>query len=109
MSRFQYQKQSKKTSGFVLSICVFLVVLILFMNGISSVSESTKKRQKEALDHALSRSITYCYAVEGAYPESLEYLKTNYGLTYDENLFFVDYKASGSNIFPDVTIIEKEE
>ena len=53
------------------------------------------------------RNITYCYAVEGAYPESLDYLKENYGLTYDENLFFVDYHIDGSNIFPDITIIER--
>jgi hypothetical protein len=36
-------------------------------------------------------------------------LKENYGLTYDEDLFFVDYQTIGSNILPDVTIIEKEE
>ena len=45
--------------------------------------------------------------MEGAYPESLEYLKENYGLIYDEDLFFVDYKVEGSNILPDITIIEK--
>ena len=34
-------------------------------------------------------------------------LKAHYGLTYDENLFFVDYQTVGANIYPDVTIIEK--
>ncbi len=53
------------------------------------------------------RSITHCYAVEGTYPSSLEYLKENYGLTYDETVFFVDYQTIGSNILPDVTIIER--
>ena len=53
------------------------------------------------------RSITYCYSVEGAYPESLDYLRDNYGLYYDEDMFFVDYRVSGSIILPDITIIEK--
>jgi hypothetical protein len=46
--------------------------------------------------------------VEGKYPESLDYLKEHYGLTYNEDLFFVDYRVSGSNILPDVTIIERK-
>ncbi len=55
------------------------------------------------------RSIANCYALEGEYPESLEYIKENYGLVYDEDRFFVDYRVSGSNIMPDVTIIDIKE
>jgi len=93
MSRFQYKKTTHKPSGFLLSVCVFLAVLTLFIQGLSSLSDST--------------SVTYCYTVEGAYPESLDYLKDNYGLTYDEDVFYVDYRVIGSNILPDITIIEK--
>ena len=60
----------------------------------------------DSLEEALNRSITYCYAVEGAYPESLEYLTKHYGLTYDHDRFFVDYHVSGANLYPDVTILE---
>lgn len=109
MVRFQQQKQPHTYRKLILSVCLFLVFLLLFYEGIFSLSENTKRRQKENLENALNRSITYCYAVEGVYPESLDYLKKNYGLTYDENRFFVDYKILGANILPDVTIIEKGE
>lgn len=108
MTRFGYRKQPLKPFGFFLSVCLFVLILFLFAQGISSFSEDTKRRQKESLTNALMRNITYCYAVEGAYPESLDYLKENYGLTYNEDLFFVDYKIIGSNILPDITIIERE-
>ena len=39
----------------------------------------------------------------------LEYLKEHYGLIYNEDLFFVDYRLQGANIFPDVTIIPRGE
>ena len=107
MSRFQYKKQSKKPSGFLLSVCVFLAILIIFTQGLASLSESTARRQRESLENAITRSVTYCYTVEGAYPENLDYLKEHYGLTYDEDAFFVDYRVVGSNILPDITIIEK--
>lgn len=107
MSRFQYKKQPHKPSGFLLSLGVFLAVLIIFIQGLSSLSDSTMRRQKESLENAITRSVTYCYTVEGAYPENLDYLKDNYGLTYDEEVFFVDYRVIGSNVLPDITIIEK--
>lgn len=107
MSRFQYQKQSHNPSGFLLSVCVFLAVTVIFVQGLSSLSDSTKRRQKESLENAITRSVTYCYAVEGVYPENLDYLKKNYGLAYDEDSFFVDYHVVGSNVLPDITIIEK--
>ncbi len=108
MNRFVYRKQPRHIPRFLLSVCVFLFIIGLFLQGIVSVSESTRKRQRESLENAITRSITYCYTVEGAYPESLDYLKENYGLTYDEDLFFGDYRIIGSNILPDVTIIERE-
>ena len=98
MSRFQYQKESRHMPRFLLSVCVFLAILLLFFQ---------RRRQKESLENALMRSITYCYTIEGAYPESLDYLKEHYGLVYDEDLFFVDYRVSGSNILPDITVIER--
>ena len=62
---------------------------------------------KESLTQALNRDITYCYATTGRYPESLEAIKKDYGLIYDDSLFFVDYRTQGSNIYPEVTIIER--
>ena len=55
------------------------------------------------------RNITACYATEGRYPESLAYLKEKSGLSYDEKTFFVDYIVRGSNLRPEVTIIERKE
>lgn len=107
MKRFSYRRQSRSVPKFLFSLCAFLLILLLFMQGISSLSDSTARRQKESLEDAIMHDITYCYTIEGTYPESLEYLKENYGLTYDEDLFFVDYRVSGSNILPDVTIIER--
>lgn len=109
MKRFVYRKQKDSRTRMLLSACLFLVVILVFFQGISSISAGTRKRQRESLENAIMRSVTHCYAVEGTYPADLEYLRENYGLTYDENLFFVDYRTIGSNILPDITIIEKEE
>ena len=109
MARFQYGKKLHPYRKAVLSACAFLLIAGIFYGSVSSLSASTRKRQRESLENALTRSVTYCYAVEGSYPKSLEYLKEHYGLRYDEDLFFVDYRPTGGNLLPDITIIEKGE
>lgn len=107
MRRFQYKPAAGGSRKMVFSIIVFIAVLSAFMGGLSSLSDNTLSRQKESLENALMRSITYCYIEEGAYPESLDYLREHYRFVYDEDLFYVDYHAAGANILPDFTIIEK--
>ena len=94
-----------KNTIYALPLILFIVIGILFVNGVSSVSETTLSKQKESLETALHRSISQCYAVEGIYPPSLSYIEENYGLTYDKELFHIDYQPFSSNIFPDVTIL----
>lgn len=104
--RFQTEKKSRSQLRLLLSVSVFTVIFLCFYLGIQSLSADTDRRQRDSLEEALNRSITYCYAVEGAYPESLEYLTKHYGLIYDHDRFFVDYRVSGANLYPDVTILE---
>ncbi len=91
-----------------MSLLCFIVIITVFIYGISKVSSRTDSQALETLQNAVSRDIVRCYAIEGVYPENLEYLKDHYGLTYDESRFVVDYQPLGQNILPDVTIIDKE-
>ena len=47
-----------------------------------------------------------CYSLEGSYPATLEQLLEKYPLTYDRQRFTVDYRLQGSNILPQITILE---
>ena len=94
-----------KNAIYALPLILFIIISVLFVNGVSSVSETTLDKQRESLETALHRSISQCYAVEGLYPPSLSYIEENYGLIYDKKLFYVDYQPFSSNIFPDITII----
>ncbi len=93
---------------FHLSYLAYIGLFALFLYGVSSVGRTTVDKQEESLRTAMQRDITHCYAVEGFYPPSLEYIEEHYGLTYDKDRFFVDYQPIGSNIVPNVTIIRKE-
>lgn len=98
----KYQDKSAKTKYLYL---LLPIILVCFFYLINSVDRETVEKQRESLEIAINKDILHCYAVEGYYPPSLDYLKTHYGLTYDEDLFFIDYQPIGSNIRPDVTIL----
>lgn len=107
-NRFEQNKINPLTNlVYLLPLLGFIALFILFYRGISSVSDTNTAKQMESLQNALNRSITQCYAVEGAYPPNLAYIREHYGLIYDEDLFYVDYQPIGSNIMPDVTILLK--
>lgn len=88
-----------------LFLIIFAIIIILFFVALSHFGTANTQKQKESLENAIDRCIVECYALEGTYPPSLEYMEEHYGLTYNDDTFFVDYQAIGGNIRPDVTII----
>ena len=78
MARFQMEKEQHPWRRMLLSAAVFLCFLGLFLAGVDSVSESTRRRQRESLETAIANGITYCYAMDGEYPQSLEELAARY-------------------------------
>ena len=87
------------------SLVLFASIAALFFFAVDATGKSSISKQQQSLENALSRDIVQCYAIEGRYPPSLEYLEQHYGLTYDKNTFFVDYIPIAANLYPDVTVI----
>lgn len=112
MARFAYGdahggSRKKRWMGY-LPILFFVGVIALFTFATNILSQGTTSRQRESLENALMNDIIYCYATTGRYPTDLASIKEDYGLTYDEDKFFVDYHVQGANLFPDVTILEQK-
>lgn len=101
------RQRISETKPFLFSILFFCMIFFFFQSAADSLSHQTSEETQKNLEQALRRSIIRCYAMEGAYPESLSYLKEHYGLLYDESLYFVDYQPHGTNILPEITIIPK--
>lgn len=88
------------------SVFFFVIIIVVFLMGISFIASTSSKDQKQVLTDAVNKDIIHCYAVEGYYPPSLAYIEDHYGLTYDKSRYLVDYVPVGDNIMPSVTIVE---
>lgn len=109
MNRFiEKGHEERRFPGALVSAAVFLLLLIWAVRGLSSVSAAANAQGAEALETALRRSVVHCYAAEGFYPPSLEYLEEHYGLTYDRERYWIDYQPVGANLMPDMTVLETQ-
>lgn len=110
MKRFVRKAAGTRKSGTAVLITVICIAAAaaLFLYAMNRVDSGSINKQEESLEEAVNRDITICYAEEGRYPASLEYIVDNYGLTYDSDMFTVKYQVRGANIRPYVTIIRND-
>lgn len=87
----------------VLAVLVFCLVKAVDKMGNGQQSESLKQ-----LDESIRKAIMTCYATEGVYPPSIQYLKDNYGIQIDEDRYSVFYEIEGANLMPDITVMLNE-
>ena len=96
-----------KFSALTASLAGFLLAMALILGAARSLEADALRRQREALEEALGKSLLLCYSLEGRYPATLEELLEKCPLAYDRERFVIDYRLQGGNLLPDITILEK--
>lgn len=94
----------KKRDISILIAPLFLIIVALALIALSRLSSSTADEQLTLTENAVRRCAVECYAIEGSYPEELDYIVSQYGLTYDRERFFIHYKHLGSNLMPEIKV-----
>ena len=87
----RWKQTVKELYGYVLSVVVFVCVLALFVTGILFFSKKADARGADTLRDAIRRASVQCYAIEGRYPPSVDYLEENYGILIDRDKYDVFY------------------
>ena len=96
---------SKRVMLAVASACL---IIGLFGFEFNMFSKQQKTESKQNLIHSLNDAAIHCYAVEGRFPPSLDYLCETYGIYYDHEAYTVFYEIFASNMMPDITVIDGE-
>ena len=85
---------------------ILILTLLLFAAALSRLDAGRQDQGRQQLEEAVRRSAVSCYALEGAYPTSLDYLRQHYGLSYDGNRYSVHYTVIAANLMPDITVLD---
>lgn len=102
------QTKTKKAKSFFFSLAVGLVFLGVLFGGTRYVDHMSRMQNVDLIRQAVRRAAVQCYSIEGMYPSEVEYLEDNYGITIDNEKFFVDYSCMASNIMPEIEVYERE-
>lgn len=94
-----------KYAAIVLCVLLAAVIVAEVWSAVSGVGQEKKQEDRLRLEEALVNAAVACYAIEGTYPDSVEYLIERCGIQYNSELFEVKYEYYGSNLLPDITVL----
>lgn len=95
----------KFIAGCVLSLICFSAVTGLFLNEMGAFAKRAELEGAQTLRSAIRHACVQCYAIEGRYPPSIQYLTDEYGIQIDETCYDVFYSGFASNVMPDITVV----
>lgn len=88
---------------------LMLAALLFFSSALTEMNADKAAHDLEKLQESLTRAAVSCYAVEGAYPPSIDYLVENYSVRIDQDRYTVKYELYASNLMPSITVLENPE
>ena len=91
--------------GGLTAVCCALAI---FFECVGNLDQNSGERSRRQLEETLRRAAVACYAAQGAYPPDLSYIEEHWGVQIDRSRYAVFYQVEGSNLMPDITVLERE-
>lgn len=99
----------KKRKLWLIPAVILLVIALAAAAVLPGIRRDIREESRAAIRDTVIRCAVQCYAVEGAYPESLSYLEDHYGLTVNHRDYIVSYDVFASNQLPSVRVLVRGE
>lgn len=101
----EMQKQ-RRAGHFVRNVVPWIVAVLLLLTllCVRVIGDNMREQGALSIRTSILHAAEQCYAIEGAYPSSLEHLKQQYGIRYNEDGYVVNYNAFAANVPPTVTV-----
>ena len=108
-----YQEKRPRRGAKRLGAAIAAVCTLLLLLGVWAVWNGAQAAMREQAAQSLRTAVldaaVQCYALEGAYPQSLSYLEENYGVDVDEETYAVFFTSFADNVLPSVRVVARGE
>ncbi len=91
----------------ILAAAAIIAVLFWFFSALDGIRQGHGEEGRQQLEDALRRAAVACYAAEGVYPPTAEYMAEHYGVQIDEERYIVFYEIFADNLMPEITVTER--
>jgi hypothetical protein len=96
-------------ASYILLMIIIVCAVIILVSGLSEYGQKIDEKRTDRIREAVSDALITCYALEGSYPSTLEYLSENYGLILDKEKYIFRYEFVGANIFPELDVVRYDK
>lgn len=108
MKKFINSKARRaERQGILKSVFFVIVISAVLIAAVYYISNMGNEQGIKLTREAAVRTAVECYAIEGIYPPNVDYMETNYNLSYDKSKYYIHYDAFASNIMPTIEVYEK--
>ena len=91
----------------VASILIFIALILAFVLLVNNITNKNSGRELQIVRDAVKNAALTCYAVEGMYPDDLNYLIEHYNLSYNKDRYIGYYEPLASNVIPSIKVVER--
>ena len=91
----------------IAAILVFVALIIIFVALVNNITGRGNRREMDIVKDAVKNATLTCYAVEGMYPDDLNYLIEHYNLSYNKDRYIVYYEPLASNVIPSIKVVDR--
>ena len=90
-------------------LAVIAAVLVAAVLLVTRIDRTQDTAETEMIENAVRSAALTCYAIEGAYPVDVAYLRDHYQLAYNEERYLVVYHAEMENVMPEINVLLRGE
>lgn len=106
-NKWDSKKRPRIERRTLLPLLLFILIISMFMFGITDTQRKSKEQQRDVLQQSLQRAVMHYYATEGIYPQSISEIQRHYGIVIDDKRYIVHYESFSTNVIPEITVYER--
>ncbi len=96
----------KSLAKTIIIIAVPILAAVLLVLASEKLGSKEGSESLKQLENSVRKAVMTCYATEGVYPPTIQYLEDHYGIQIDHDRYGVFYEIFGDNVMPQITVME---
>lgn len=102
-----YREEAHRRRWLIVATVVLAVLLAAVLVVANAARADARVQGAAALRSSILNAAKQCAAIEGSYPDSLQHLEDNYGLTINHDDYVITYECFADNLMPSVVVVPR--
>lgn len=102
-----YREEARKRRWLIVAVVALAAVVVAVLIAANAARADARVQGAAALRNSILTAAKQCAAIEGSYPDSLQHLEDDYGLTINHDDYVITYECFADNLMPSVVVVPR--